>query len=71
MGLKLGPALKLRSLIAKKLGPSYNEICVKCAHCNATNKSNSSEDQTLNGSDHQHLEENRRSASRNSSVGEK
>ena len=69
LGLKLGPALKLRSLIAKKLGPSHADICVHCAHCNATNKSNNSEDQTLNGSDH--LEDSRRSASRNSSVGEK
>ena len=80
LGLKLGPALKLRSLIAKKLGPTHADICVHCAHCSST-KSND---------DAQHLKEShatslsnggttadqlseelRRSVSRNSSVGDK
>ena len=78
LGLKLGPALKLRSLIAKKLGPSHADICVHCAHCNATAKSTNEENSIPNGSSaaameqHHHSEERLgRSASRNSSIGEK
>ena len=33
--MKLGPALKLRSALAQRLGPAYAELCVHCAHCHA------------------------------------
>ena len=33
LGMKLGPALKLRSLALKKLGPAFSELCVHCANC--------------------------------------
>ena len=80
LGLKLGPALKLRSLIAKKLGPSHADICVHCAHCNATaNKSSTNEEinsislpNGLSSAVEIKSEEKlARSASRNSSIGEK
>ena len=80
LGLKLGPALKLRSLIAKKLGPSHADICVHCAHCNATaNKSSTNEENNsislpngLSSAVEIKSEEKlARSASRNSSIGEK
>ena len=61
LGLKLGPALKLRSLIAKKLGPAHADICVHCAHCNSKMAENS---EAANGT-----EEPQRSASRTSSLG--
>ena len=61
LGLKLGPALKLRSLIAKKLGPAHADICVHCAHCNSKMAENS---EASNGT-----EEPQRSASRTSSLG--
>ena len=81
LGLKLGPALKLRSLIAKKLGPSHADICVHCAHCNATAKSSTNEENNsisslpngLSSAVEIKSEEKlvARSASRNSSIGEK
>ena len=80
LGLKLGPALKLRSLIAKKLGPSHADICVHCAHCNATAKSSTNEENNsislpngLSSSAVEIKSEEKlaRSASRNSSIGEK
>ena len=37
--MKLGPALKMKSIISKKLGPAHVDICVHCAHCNNTSKS--------------------------------
>ena len=37
--MKLGPALKLKSIINKKLGPAHAEICVHCSHCHASSKS--------------------------------
>ena len=61
LGLKLGPALKLRSLIAKKLGPAHADICVHCAHCNSKMAETS---EAANGT-----EEPQRSASRTSSLG--
>lgn len=33
MGLKLGPALKLRTALAKRIG--HCAICLHCAHCHA------------------------------------
>ncbi|XP_030760648.1 uncharacterized protein LOC115885775 isoform X2 [Sitophilus oryzae] len=39
MGMKLGPALKFRSILAKKLGAC--NVCLHCTHCH--NSSNSSE----------------------------
>ena len=36
--MKLGPALKMKSIISKKLGPAHVDICVHCAHCNTTSK---------------------------------
>ena len=36
--MKLGPALKMKSIISKKLGPAHVDICVHCAHCNNTSK---------------------------------
>ena len=79
LGLKLGPALKLRSLIAKKLGPSHADICAHCAHCNATAKSSTNEENNsislsngLSSAVEIKSEEKlARSASRNSSIGEK
>ena len=38
LGMKLGPALKLKSIIAKKLGPAHADICVHCSHCHASSK---------------------------------
>ena len=69
LGLKLGPALKLRSIIAKKLGPAHADICVHCAHCNSKMPAAATTEasETINGNDH----EQQRSASRNSSLGEK
>ena len=68
LGLKLGPALKLRSIIAKKLGPAHADICVHCAHCNSKMPAAAEASETINGNnDH----EQQRSASRNSSLGEK
>ena len=65
LGLKLGPALKLRSIISKKLGPTHADICAACAHCNsvkmtAENIENNSSEDTL---------QQPRSASRTSSLG--
>ncbi|CAK9827438.1 Sterile alpha motif domain-containing protein 11 [Anthophora retusa] len=34
MGMKLGPALKLRALLARKLGACT--VCLHCAHCHQT-----------------------------------
>ena len=34
MGMKLGPALKLRVLLARKLGACT--VCLHCAHCHQT-----------------------------------
>ncbi|EFN82838.1 hypothetical protein EAI_07281, partial [Harpegnathos saltator] len=31
MGMKLGPALKLRAMLARKLGACT--VCLHCAHC--------------------------------------
>ena len=43
LGMKLGPALKLKSIISKKLGPAHAEICCPhCSHCQAGSKSNQS-----------------------------
>ena len=47
LGMKLGPALKLKSILARKLGPSaHAEICAHCSHCKnmATNKQPKSEE---------------------------
>ena len=38
--MKLGPALKLKSIISKKLGAAHAEICVHCSHCQANSKPN-------------------------------
>ena len=73
LGLKLGPALKLRSIIAKKLGPAHADICVHCSHCNS--KMADREETHLNNgisnaqgsADLNH----ERSASRNSNLSEK
>ncbi|XP_066151910.1 polycomb protein Scm isoform X2 [Euwallacea fornicatus] len=45
MGMKLGPALKLRSILGKKLG-SCN-VCLHCSHCHNNNSGNS--ETTTNG----------------------
>ena len=42
LGMKLGPALKLKSIISKKLGPAHAEICVHCSHCHASSKTGQS-----------------------------
>jgi hypothetical protein len=34
MGMKLGPALKFRSVLAKKIGQC--PVCVHCIHCHLT-----------------------------------
>ena len=72
LGLKLGPALKLRSIIAKKLGPAHADICVHCAHCNS--KMTDREETNLNNggiSNNQTDLNHERSASRNSNLSEK
>jgi len=33
MNMKLGPALKLRSVLAKKIG--HCAVCLHCVHCHA------------------------------------
>ena len=43
LGMKLGPALKLRSVIMKKLGPKSGGLCVHCAHCHALMQAASAE----------------------------
>merc|ERR1719189_226756 len=48
LGLKLGPALKLRSIIAKKLGPSHADICVHCSHCNSKMTTTDRDETNLN-----------------------
>ena len=35
LNMKLGPALKLRTHILKRMGPSFSEMCVHCAHCHS------------------------------------
>ncbi|XP_076258145.1 SAM-motif ubiquitously expressed punctatedly localized protein isoform X2 [Rhynchophorus ferrugineus] len=45
IGMKLGPALKLRSILAKKLGSC--SVCLHCTHCH--NSGNSPEASTGNG----------------------
>jgi len=45
IGMKLGPALKLRSVLAKKLGSS--NLCLHCSHCH--NSGGSPETPTNNG----------------------
>ena len=72
LGLKLGPALKLRSIIAKKLGPAHADICVHCAHCNSKMAAaGNAEDTAANLNGDHHEQQQQRSASRNSSLGEK
>ena len=70
LGLKLGPALKLKSIITKKLGPAHADICVHCAHCNSKMAENNeaTNGQTLHSVN---SSEEPRSASRTSSLGEK
>jgi len=74
LGLKLGPALKLRSIIAKKLGPAHADICVHCSHCNSkmadreeTHLNNGISNNAQVSADLNH----ERSASRNSNLSEK
>ena len=41
LGMKLGPALKLKSILAKKLGPLVQmETCAQCSHCSNSGKKN-------------------------------
>ena len=41
LGMKLGPALKLKSILAKKLGPlAQTETCAQCSHCSNSGKKN-------------------------------
>lgn len=49
MNMKLGPALKLRSILAKKLG-SCN-ICLHCTHCHNSTNSPEPGNNTGNASD--------------------
>ncbi|XP_060522916.1 kinesin-related protein 12 [Cylas formicarius] len=49
MGMKLGPALKLRSMLAKKLG-SCN-VCLHCSHCHNSGQSPEPGNNTGNTSD--------------------
>eukprot|EP00093_Oithona_nana_P003266 03266.XXX_115112_118206_1 [CDS] Oithona nana genome sequencing. len=65
LGLKLGPALKLRSIIAKKLGPAHADICVHCAHCNSVKMAENNENHSVAEDTLQQP----RSASRTSSLG--
>lgn len=37
MNMKLGPALKLRSILAKKIGSC--SVCLHCTHCHTNNNS--------------------------------
>ncbi|CAH1973553.1 unnamed protein product [Acanthoscelides obtectus] len=45
MNMKLGPALKLRSILAKKLG-SCN-VCLHCSHCHNSAGSSGSPDPSV------------------------
>ena len=40
MNMKLGPALKLRSVLAKKIG--HCAVCLHCVHCHHSDPSSSS-----------------------------
>ena len=33
LGMKLGPALKLKTVLRQKLGPERGVLCSHCAHC--------------------------------------
>ena len=73
LGLKLGPALKLRSIIAKKLGPAHADICVHCSHCNSK-MADREETHLNNGINNAQVSadlNHERSASRNSNLSEK
>ena len=73
LGLKLGPALKLRSIIAKKLGPSHADICVHCAHCNSKITTTDRDETNHNNGISNSIADlnHERSASRNSNLSEK
>ncbi|KAK9667461.1 hypothetical protein QE152_g41351, partial [Popillia japonica] len=49
INMKLGPALKLKSILAKKLG-SYN-VCYLCSNCHNTSNSPEHANNTGNTSD--------------------
>ncbi len=50
LSMKLGPALKLRSLVMQRLGPSFSEMCVHCAHCHSRLQTALMEQQQQRGS---------------------
>ena len=53
LGMKLGPALKLKSIISKKLGPANADVCCEhCSHCQAIYKSNQGNN-SVKGAQHQ------------------
>jgi hypothetical protein len=44
LGMKLGPALKLKSIVAKKVGSAHVQVCDHCSHCSKQQHSEAARD---------------------------